>query len=139
VQQESQPNDDSIQVSSQGTDGGNPNLVPVPREERPDDERIKVWYGKIGSGDTLMKNAQRRDELKEKYKIIGLEMEAAGVMDVIPVGVIRGVCDYADERKNKDWQPYAAATAAAYAKALLYTIDPDPELNRTVPIGPPRG
>jgi nucleoside phosphorylase len=139
LQREPQPNDDSIQVSSQGPDGGNPNPVPVPREERPDDERIKVWYGKIGSGDTLMKNARRRDELKEDYEIIGLEMEAAGVMDVIPVGVIRGVCDYADERKNKAWQSFAAATAAAYAKALLYTIDPDPALNRTVPIGSPRG
>jgi hypothetical protein len=90
VQRESQPNDDGIQVLPQGTDGGNPEPFPVQREARPNDERIKVWYGKIGSGDMLMKNAQKRDELREKYDIIGLEMEAAGVMDVIPVGVIRG-------------------------------------------------
>ena len=31
-------------------------------------------------------------------------------------------CHYADTNKNKDWQPYAAATAAAYAKELLKTI-----------------
>jgi len=41
-------------------------------------------------------------------------MEAAGTMNRIPVGVIRGVCDYGDEHKNKEWQPYAAAMAGAY-------------------------
>jgi hypothetical protein len=51
-------------------------------------------------------------------------MEAAGIMNTIPVGVIRGVCDYGDAQKNKAWQPYAAAMAAAYAKALLYKIIP---------------
>jgi nucleoside phosphorylase len=51
-------------------------------------------------------------------------MEAAGTMNHITVGVIRGVCDYADEHKNKDWQPYAAAMASAYAKAILAEIPP---------------
>ena len=35
-------------------------------------------------------------------------------MNRIPVCVIRGVCDYGDEHKNKEWQPYAAAMAGAY-------------------------
>ncbi|KAL4976928.1 NACHT domain-containing protein [Aspergillus desertorum] len=51
-------------------------------------------------------------------------MEAAGVMNEIPVGNIRGVCDYGDEQKNKDWQPYAAVMAAAFAKAVLSEIPP---------------
>ncbi|KAH7459820.1 hypothetical protein FOMA001_g19795 [Fusarium oxysporum f. sp. matthiolae] len=46
-------------------------------------------------------------------------------MNRIPVGVIRGVCDYGDRRKNKDWQPYAAAVAASYARALLDEIPPN--------------
>jgi nucleoside phosphorylase len=45
-------------------------------------------------------------------------------MNQIPVGVIRGVCDYGDEHKDKKWQPYAAAMAAAYAKAVLTEIYP---------------
>jgi hypothetical protein len=36
--------------------------------------------------------------------------------------VIKGICDYADSHKNKRWQPYAAGTAAAYAKELLSAI-----------------
>ncbi|KAH0433907.1 nacht and wd domain protein [Colletotrichum camelliae] len=97
----------------------------VTRQPRPDSKRTRVWYGPIGSGEKLMKNGRQRDELRDKYNIIGLEMEAAGTMNRIPVGVIRGVCDYADEHKNKQWQPYAAAMAAAYAKAVLREIHTD--------------
>jgi nucleoside phosphorylase len=43
-------------------------------------------------------------------------------MDLFPCLVIRGICDYADSHENKVWQPYAAATAAAYAKELLLVI-----------------
>lgn len=77
-----------------------------------------------------MKNARIRDELRDKYGVIGLEIEGAGTMNRIPVGVIRGVCDYGDEIKNKDWQPYAAAMAAAYAKAVLAQIRPKGRVRR---------
>lgn len=37
--------------------------------------------------------------------------------------IIKGVCDYADGHKNKQWQKYAAAAAAAATKAVLGLID----------------
>lgn len=43
-------------------------------------------------------------------------------MDNFPCLVIRGVCDYVDTHKNKLWQPYAAAAAAAFIKELLDAI-----------------
>lgn len=43
-------------------------------------------------------------------------------MDTFPCLVIRGLCNYAGSHKNKIWQPYAAAVAAAYAKKLLLLI-----------------
>ncbi|KAE8389620.1 hypothetical protein BDV23DRAFT_184222, partial [Aspergillus alliaceus] len=98
--------------------------TPVSRQRRPDTKRTCVWYGSIGSGDKLLKSAKDRDEMRDKYNVIGLEMEAAGVLNEIRVGNIRGVCDYGDEQKNKDWQPYAAAMAAAFAKAILVEIPP---------------
>ncbi|RYP93106.1 hypothetical protein DL770_000763 [Monosporascus sp. CRB-9-2] len=103
---------------------GNEAETPVQRERRPESRRTRVWYGPIGSGEKLLKNAQKRNELRDIYGVIGLEMEAAGTMNCIPVGVIRGVCDYGDRHKNKEWQPYAAAMAAAYAKAVLNEIRP---------------
>jgi nucleoside phosphorylase len=79
----------------------------------------QVHYGNIASGDKVMKNGQVRDRIARDLEIMCFEMEAAGLMDSFPCLVIRGICDYADSHKNKCWQPYAAATAAAYAKELI--------------------
>jgi hypothetical protein len=59
-------------------------------------------------------------------------MEAAGLMNDFPCLVIRGICDYADSHKNKEWQGYAATVAAAYAKELLLVVPVDQV--QTVPI-----
>ncbi|KAK3490271.1 uncharacterized protein B0T23DRAFT_429391 [Neurospora hispaniola] len=73
---------------------------------------------RVGSADAVVRSAKHRDTYAEKG-IIALEMEGAGIWDVLPCLVIKGVCDYADSHKNKGWQDYAAATAASVAKAFL--------------------
>ncbi|THC90377.1 hypothetical protein EYZ11_010158 [Aspergillus tanneri] len=82
----------------------------------------EIHYGTIGSANIVIKDADTREKLKEELEIICVEMEAAGLMDELPCLVIRGVCDYADSHKNKRWQPYAAATAAAFTKELLSVV-----------------
>lgn len=89
-----------------------------------DEEDVAIHYGPIGSANTLMKNASRRDELSKRYGILCFEMEAAGLMNQLPCLVIRGICDYADSHKNKLWQGYAAMTAAPYTKNLLRRLAP---------------
>lgn len=98
----------------------------VVREPRDESERTHVWYTSIGPGNSLMRNPRRRDELRDRHDLIGLQMEAAGMMNTLPTGVIRGVCDYGDSHKNKDWQPYAAAVAAVYAHGILCSVHPIP-------------
>ena len=71
-----------------------------------------------------MKDASIRDKLIEEKEILCFEMEAAGLMNQFPCLVIRGICDYSDSHKNKEWQGYAAMTAASYARDLLYRILP---------------
>ncbi|KAI1024069.1 hypothetical protein LB504_004992 [Fusarium proliferatum] len=88
------------------------------REPRPTD-LPEIHYGIIASGNRVLKDASTRDRWAKEYGILCFEMEAAGVMNILPCLVIRGICDYADAYKNKTWQNYAAATAAAYAKLLL--------------------
>lgn len=110
-----------ILFATSGETSASERIQRIPRDES---ERTRVWYGNIGSGNSMMRNHQRRDTLRDEHDLIGLEMEAAGVMNILPTGVIRGVCDYGDGQKNKDWQPYAAAVAAVYAKGILYTITP---------------
>jgi nucleoside phosphorylase len=87
------------------------------------DDKPQVHYGNIASGDEVVKNGPTRDRIAKEEGILCFEMEAAGLMDSFPCVVIRGVCDYADSHKNKRWQPYAAMTAACYAKELLGVVD----------------
>jgi nucleoside phosphorylase len=79
----------------------------------------RIHYGNIASGNEVIKHAITRDGIAREEGVICFEMEAAGLMDDFRCLVIRGICDYADSHKNKIWQPYAAATAAAFARALL--------------------
>ncbi len=82
-----------------------------------------------------MKDAKLRDCLSTEHNVLCFEMEATGVMGSFPCLVIRGNCDYADYRKNKVWQKYAATMAIAYAKLHLCAVRnllPDSE---TIKIG----
>jgi len=95
----------------------------VQRKARTPDVPV-IHYGLIGSANQVMRHGVTREKLRQERGILCFEMEAAGLMDNFPCLVIRGICDYSDTHKNKDWQPYAAATAAAYAKELLGVIPP---------------
>ncbi|UKZ77609.1 hypothetical protein TrVFT333_005333 [Trichoderma virens FT-333] len=98
----------------------------ISRSERDEDEDSPaIHYGLIASANQLMKNALLRDKLSEEKDVLCFEMEAAGLMNHFPCLVIRGICDYADSHKNKEWQGYAAMVAAAYAKDLLHQIAPN--------------
>ncbi|KAK1252117.1 hypothetical protein MKX08_003304 [Trichoderma sp. CBMAI-0020] len=93
----------------------------VSRPQR-DSSSPVAFYGTIASGNRVMKDGTTRDRLGKELNAICFEMEAAGLMDNFPCLVIRGICDYSDSHKNKSWQGYAAATAAAYAKELLAVL-----------------
>jgi nucleoside phosphorylase len=72
-----------------------------------------------------MKDAFVRDKLAAEKNVLCFEMEAAGLMNNFPCLIVRGVCDYSDSHKNKEWQGYAAMVAAAYVKDLLRKIPPN--------------
>ncbi|EXM13343.1 hypothetical protein FOTG_18201 [Fusarium oxysporum f. sp. vasinfectum 25433] len=98
----------------------------VSRAERTEDEDDPaIHYGLIASADRLMKDALARDRLSEEKGVLCFKMEAAGLMNHFPCLVIRGICDYSESHKNKEWQGYAAMVAAAYAKDLLREIAPN--------------
>ncbi|KAK1242838.1 hypothetical protein MKX08_005650 [Trichoderma sp. CBMAI-0020] len=83
-----------------------------------------IYHGLIASGNQVIKDAAVRDRLDKDLgeNLLCIEMEAAGLMNDFPCLVVRGICDYADSSKNKDWQEYAAAVAAAFAKEILSTL-----------------
>ncbi|PLN86567.1 Pfs, NB-ARC and TPR domain protein [Aspergillus taichungensis] len=82
-------------------------------------ENISIHIGTVGSASTVMKSGEDRDQLVKTEQVLGVEMEGAGVWDIFPCIIIKGVCDYADSHKNKIWQAYAAATGSCAAKTFL--------------------
>ncbi|KAF3205365.1 hypothetical protein TWF106_001130 [Orbilia oligospora] len=106
------------------TNGPEPQPKDRATEPKFKQEEPSIHYGLIASGNQVIKNAKFRDSISESLggNVLCFEMEAAGLMADFPCIVIRGICDYADSKKAKDWQEYAAAVAAAYAKELLSYI-----------------
>ena len=105
--------------------GDDPSNLIIRRKRTEDEDDPAIHYGVIASANQLMKDALVRDALAKEKDVMCFEMEAAGLMNHFPCLVIRGVCDYSDSHKNKEWQGYAAMAAAAYAKDLLYRIPPN--------------
>ncbi len=79
-----------------------------------------IHFGRIASGDLVMKSAHHRDEIAAEEKVSAFEMEGAGMWDNLPTSVIKGVCDYAGSHKNKIWQKICGRyRRAACLKAFL--------------------
>lgn len=87
----------------------------------------KVFYGRIGSANTLLRDCKLRDRLRDQYDVRAIEMEGSGVADSTWTHqqsylVIRGISDYGDGHKNDLWHGYGAVVAAAFARALLEAV-----------------
>ncbi|WDK22134.1 hypothetical protein CGRA01v4_13424 [Colletotrichum graminicola] len=103
--------------------GNEPSALVLRRQrDRDEDDDPAIHYGLVASANQLMKDARVRDKLAEENDVLCFEMGAAGLMNHFPCLVIRGICDYSDSHKNKEWQDFAAMAAAAYAKDLLNQI-----------------
>lgn len=90
-----------------------------------------VHRGAVGSADVLLRDAELRDDLVRRYRIIAVEMEGSGVATAARLHgrewfMVRGISDLADSHKNDDYHGYAAAAAAAYLRALLAMTRPAP-------------
>ncbi len=87
----------------------------------------RAYFGAIGSGEKVIADAKALSQLlKECHRLLAVAMEGAGVARAAaqqphppPFIEVRGICDYANEQKNDDWQPFAAEAAAAFTIGLL--------------------
>jgi len=92
----------------------------------------RIFHGSVASANCVQGDYRKRDKLRDLFKIKAVEMEGSGIADASweyeKAGylIVRGICDYCDNR-NKDaqtdaWKPYVALAAAAYVRALLEMI-----------------
>ena len=79
----------------------------------------RLHFGRYGSANNVLRSGVDRDRHATTDKILAFEMEAAGIWESLPTIIVKSACDYADSHKSKEWQGYAAATAAAGLKAIL--------------------
>ena len=96
----------------------------------------KIVFGRIASSNILLKNRTRRDWLRNKYQVNAVEMEGSGIVDATWLNdngylIIRGICDYCDDKKNDAWHEYASVAAAAYMKVLIGSM-PIPNSPNTI-------
>ncbi|MET8830823.1 5'-methylthioadenosine/S-adenosylhomocysteine nucleosidase [Streptomyces sp. NPDC004610] len=94
----------------------------------------QVRFGAIAAGE-IVQNSRMSAEarwIRQHYNdALAIEMEAAGVaqaghLNGAPVAVVRGISDRADGTKtgarDRNWQPRAAANAAAFATRLAVEL-----------------
>ena len=106
---------------------GQPAAHPVFTGPRP-----RVFSGPIASANCVQGDHKKRDKLRDLFKIKAVEMEASGIAEATwefeKAGylIVRGICDYCDDRnkgsQTDKWKAYAAMAAAAYVRALLEMI-----------------
>ena len=85
-------------------------------------------FGKVGGGDKIIKDENIRHLLCEQHNIICFDSDMDQVMQSIEGNrkdsfiIIRSIADYFDGQTTKEWQPYAALCAAAFAKTLICAL-----------------
>ncbi|MEW1628984.1 5'-methylthioadenosine/S-adenosylhomocysteine nucleosidase [Streptomyces sp. NPDC089173] len=94
----------------------------------------QVRFGAIAAGEVVQNSTLSAEArwIRQHYNdALAIEMEAAGVaqaghLNGAPVAIIRGISDRADGTKNsaedRNWQPRAAANAAAFATRLAVEL-----------------
>lgn len=82
-----------------------------------------IKLGVLATGAAVIQSESFVEDLKSKErKLIGLEMEAYGVLQACalsslpkPKGIVaKSICDFADAKKGDDWQKCAAFTSARF-------------------------
>lgn len=95
--------------------------------------RPKIHFGCIGSSNSVLRDAIKRDYLRQTFGIKAIEMESSGTSESTwqmhtDYFTVRGIADYADLAKGDLWHAYASAAAAAYLRAIIESIASLPEL-----------
>lgn len=104
-----------------------PQGVPDPR--LPD--RPVVHLGTVGSGrGSAVREDVHRHALAEEHGVRAFDTGFDSVVESVygnrkdNYAFVRGIADYKDGSKGREWQPYAALAAAAFMKAMVCALAP---------------
>ncbi|XP_064595166.1 uncharacterized protein LOC135461847 isoform X2 [Liolophura sinensis] len=124
-----EPNTDRLYM-----DIGDQNIIEVQHPMPPDGVMPNkpgvpaFHFGTIGSGRPVVKSHSLRLDFAARYDVRAFDTAFDQVLDSIEGNrkdsymIVRGIADYVDGDKHKEWQPYAALAAAAYTKTMIKAL-----------------
>ncbi|GJQ73777.1 hypothetical protein Trydic_g18717 [Trypoxylus dichotomus] len=100
---------------------------PSPQDstERRQDGCPRIHLSPIASGRQIVKSDQLRQQFASQYGALAFDSEFDAVIESVLGNCkdsficIRGISDYKDGTRRKEWQPYASLAAAAVMKAVI--------------------
>lgn len=94
------------------------------------DGRPMCHFGPIGSGRPAALSEQLKQQMISEFGLRAFDSEFDPVVESICGNckesfiMIRGISDYKDGRKKKEWQQYSALVAAALMKSIIVNLKP---------------
>ncbi|XP_029661037.1 uncharacterized protein LOC115234257 isoform X4 [Formica exsecta] len=90
----------------------------------------RIHLAPVASGRQIARDDQLRQKFASRFGALAFDAEMDAVVESILGNcrenfvVIRGIADYKDGTRIKEWQPYAALAAASVMKAIICVMDP---------------
>ncbi|XP_016837351.1 uncharacterized protein LOC100122198 isoform X2 [Nasonia vitripennis] len=90
----------------------------------------QIHLAPVASGRRVARDDQLRQKFASRFGILAYDTEMDAVVDSIlgncrdSFAVVRGIADYKDGSRGKEWQPYASLAAASVVKAMICAMDP---------------
>lgn len=88
----------------------------------------ELKFGKIGGGETIVRDDNLRHLISEQYGILCFDSDMDQVMESIEGNrkdsfiIIRSIVDYIDGSTSKEWHAYSSLCAAAFAKTIICAL-----------------
>lgn len=104
-------------------------LPPEGSENVRDPTKPRIHMGVVASGHSVVCNDQMRQDFASQLSVLAYDQEFDAVVESIYGNrkdhyiFIRGICDYQDGTRNKDWQPYAGLAAAGFMKSIICGLE----------------
>lgn len=89
----------------------------------------KLHLSPIASGRQVVRSDQLRQQFSSRFGVLAFDCEYDAVIESILGNCkesficIRGISDYRDGTRKKEWQPYSALAAASVMKAIISRMD----------------
>ncbi|CAD1481016.1 unnamed protein product, partial [Heterotrigona itama] len=90
----------------------------------------RIHLAPVASGRHIARDDQLRQKFATRFGALAFDTEMDAVVESIlgncreSFAVIRGISDYKDGSRIKEWQPYASLAAASVMKSIICAMDP---------------